>query len=316
MFIGGAAPATVSHTLTVTIVGDGSVTVDGTSYTDPVTVDEGTSLALVATPASGWQFDGWSGDASASPVIMDADKSVTATFSEISTPQYTLTVTVVGDGGSVEVDGNIYTVPVTVDEDTVLELEALADEGWQFDGWTVDASGTNSTTSVTMDADKEVTATFKECGELVLATIVIKWHSQTENNNSTLHYRDNEGVVLVNGFIEGGVEIDSHVGGEVIFTVELDPSYDVSSGPVALTLDTDWVNNTIPNKTNFDLTVKLDGVDFAIVHMDTQNKVTQTEQTQTEQFEVIFMEETRLTNNCEGEVNYTSENIVITIVPQ
>ena len=154
-FIGGAAPAAVSHTLTVTIVGDGSVTVDGNVYTVPVTVDKDTSLALVATPASGWQFDGWSGDASASPVIMDADKAVTATFSEIPIPQYTLTVTIVGDG-SVTVDGNVYTVPVTVDKDTSLALVATPASGWQFDGWSGDASAS----PVIMDADKAVTANF------------------------------------------------------------------------------------------------------------------------------------------------------------
>src|SRR6185369_150571 len=46
--------------------------------------DYGSSVELTALPAPGWVFSGWSGDASgdASPVtvIMDRDKSVTATF--------------------------------------------------------------------------------------------------------------------------------------------------------------------------------------------------------------------------------------------
>jgi hypothetical protein len=40
--------------------------------------------------------------------------------------QYTLTLTLLGEG-SVEVDGTTYTLPVTVNEGTVLKLEALAD---------------------------------------------------------------------------------------------------------------------------------------------------------------------------------------------
>jgi len=42
----------------------------------------------------------------------------------------------------------------------VVVLTAAADEGWTFSGWTGDCTGTGDTCSVTMDADKAVTATF------------------------------------------------------------------------------------------------------------------------------------------------------------
>ena len=80
---------------------------------------------------------------------------------EEPTTQYTLTVNIV-DNGSVEVDDVLYTVPVTVDEGTVLDLEAIADSGWQFDGWTGDLVSGNATESITMNANKTVTATFEE----------------------------------------------------------------------------------------------------------------------------------------------------------
>jgi len=96
---GGYVPTTVYYDLTVTIVGNGSVKVDGNIYTGPVTVNEGTSLALEALADEGWDFDGWSGDASASPVTMDANKTVTATFSLIPPTQYTLTINYVYEGG-------------------------------------------------------------------------------------------------------------------------------------------------------------------------------------------------------------------------
>jgi uncharacterized repeat protein (TIGR02543 family) len=78
---------------------------------------------------------------------------------EEPTTQYTLTVNIVGNG-SVEVNDVLYTVPVTVDEGTVLGLEAIADSGWQFDGWTGDLVSSNATESITMNGNKAVTANF------------------------------------------------------------------------------------------------------------------------------------------------------------
>jgi uncharacterized repeat protein (TIGR02543 family) len=71
------------YTLSVSVVGSGSVLRDpeGPVY------EEGTSVKLTAVAASGWEFTGWSGAASGSStetnVLMDGDKSVTATFAEI-----------------------------------------------------------------------------------------------------------------------------------------------------------------------------------------------------------------------------------------
>jgi len=73
--------------LTVVVEGEGEVTVDGDLYTEPVSVDKDTELLLEATPAPGWQFDQWSGDAGgADPSLqltMDDDKEVVAGFSVI-----------------------------------------------------------------------------------------------------------------------------------------------------------------------------------------------------------------------------------------
>lgn len=70
------------HTLTVHIVGNGTVTKDP----DRTTYTEGTTVELTATPAAGWVFSGWSGDLSGTDnpktLTMDAHASVTATFNE------------------------------------------------------------------------------------------------------------------------------------------------------------------------------------------------------------------------------------------
>lgn len=72
------------YTLNVTIVGSGSVT----KTPDQTTYAQGTSVSLQATSAAGWNFVGWSGDASGSTnplqLTMDANKSITATFAAVS----------------------------------------------------------------------------------------------------------------------------------------------------------------------------------------------------------------------------------------
>ena len=73
------------YTLTVNTVGQGSVTLNppGGVY------NEGTVVTLTAVPDSGWQFDNWSGDLSGSTnpanITMNANKTVTANFSEVGT---------------------------------------------------------------------------------------------------------------------------------------------------------------------------------------------------------------------------------------
>ncbi len=71
-------------TLTMAVSGSGSVTPAVGSHTYPV----GATVNISATPASGWQFSGWTGDvadanSATTSMTMDTDKTVTANFSEI-----------------------------------------------------------------------------------------------------------------------------------------------------------------------------------------------------------------------------------------
>ncbi|WP_452602707.1 InlB B-repeat-containing protein [Pontimicrobium sp. MEBiC06410] len=78
---GGAAPVTRTLTLNAT---NGSIIANPTPTNG--TYADGTVVTLTATPASGYQFDGWSGDVTGTTnsisITMDADKIVTATFSQ------------------------------------------------------------------------------------------------------------------------------------------------------------------------------------------------------------------------------------------
>src|SRR5262245_53342157 len=93
-----------SYTLTVTATGSGSGTVSSSpagitcGTTCSASYPSGSEERLVATPAAGSTFSGWSGGCSGTgvcTVTLTAAASVTATFTQ---PSYTLTVTTAGSG--------------------------------------------------------------------------------------------------------------------------------------------------------------------------------------------------------------------------
>ncbi len=140
------------YTLTINIIGNGSVT----QVPDQATYTYGQDVDLTANAAMGWTFDHWSGDlgGSANPetITMDGDKTVTAYFTQ---DQYTLTVNIVGNGSVTQVpDQATYTYGQDVD------LTANAGMGWTFDHWSGDLGGSANDETITMVGNKTVTAVF------------------------------------------------------------------------------------------------------------------------------------------------------------
>ncbi len=134
------------YSLTMTTVGHGSVLPGNQTYSN------GTLVDLIAIPDAGWGLSGWSGDATGSSntsIIMFGNKTVTATF----TPLRTLTM-LTSVHGSVTPGNQSYPLGA------VVSIEAMSDAGWSFSGWSGDATGTDNPTSITMDGNKTVTATF------------------------------------------------------------------------------------------------------------------------------------------------------------
>ena len=78
-------PATYTLSVSVNPLGAGSVSPSDGQY------EEGTQVTLTTTPASGYTFDYWGGDASGSlptiTITMDSNKSVTAYFQLIPEPE-------------------------------------------------------------------------------------------------------------------------------------------------------------------------------------------------------------------------------------
>jgi uncharacterized repeat protein (TIGR02543 family) len=133
----------------------------GTVVLDPPggTYDSATVVTVTAIPDSGYVFTGWSGDLSGTTnpdtILINADKSVTGTFAELSSQQYTLNISTI-DSGSVILDppGGVYS------GGTVVTLTALPHFGYDFQKWSGDLSGSINPEAIFMDSEKNVTAKF------------------------------------------------------------------------------------------------------------------------------------------------------------
>jgi uncharacterized repeat protein (TIGR02543 family) len=196
----------VYYTLTVNIVGNGSVT--KTPFAPSYLTN--TSITLTAVPGAGWTFQGWSGDLAGvqnpASITMNGNKTVTATFTQPG-QHYTLTVNVVGNGTVTQNPLN-----TTYLSGAIVTLTAVPSASWMFQGWSGDLTGTQNPASITVDRNKTVTATFAlvsvghdvaitavsvsssqvSVGEIVLIEVVAtNLGSYSETFNLTVYYDSN-----------------------------------------------------------------------------------------------------------------------------
>ncbi|MBM4462040.1 MAG: hypothetical protein FJ012_01730 [Chloroflexi bacterium] len=150
-----------------------TIAVNGQGTTDPsagtYAYNKGEDVTITATPAFGWRFDHWSGDASGTnatvAIHIDGNKRVTANFSRIT---YSLTMAVNGSGAvDPTVGDHIY------DPGTVVNIVATAGGGWQFINWSGDvADPFSAATTVTLHSSKTVAANFSQIPPLTISTLV------------------------------------------------------------------------------------------------------------------------------------------------
>ncbi|MDZ7361898.1 MAG: alginate lyase family protein [candidate division KSB1 bacterium] len=167
-------------TITVNTVGSGAVTLNprGGVYAG------GTVVTLTASPASGFKFTGWSGGLTGSnnpaTLMLTGDKTITATFTAV----YNLTVTAVGSG---TVALNPPSGPYEVGQVVTLTAAPAADH--QFVEWSGDLTGVTNPATITMNANKNVTAKFTAIGVV---------HEETQSGGSS-----NSTVVTTAGALTG-----------------------------------------------------------------------------------------------------------------
>jgi hypothetical protein len=115
-------------------------------------------MKLTAIPDLGYKFSGWSGALTGATnpaiLVMNANKNVIANF--VKSGPFTVTVTPVGSGAvALNPAGGVYS------GGTVVTLTAKPTTGFKFVGWSKDLSGATNPASLTMNANKNVTAVFK-----------------------------------------------------------------------------------------------------------------------------------------------------------
>lgn len=170
-----ASFSAVTYTLSVSRTGSGSVTSTPAGIACGSDCSEaygsGASVALTATPASGYTFGGWGGACSGAggcTVSMTAARNVTATFNAV--PTYTLSVSRSGLGTVTSAPAGINCgtdCSETYASGTSVTLSASPASGYIFGGWSGACAGTGATCTVSMTAARSVAASFTASGPIV-----------------------------------------------------------------------------------------------------------------------------------------------------
>jgi len=154
-YSGGDGGGDEIYILTTSVVPIGS----GSVHPSLGTYSDGQEVTLTATPYSGYVFEYWGGDAYGASqtltITMDGDMSVVANFKKSSTPMYTLSSAV-----SPNASGSISPAFGSFEEGESVTLTATPSDGFSFDHWSGDASGTPQTVTLVMNRDKAAIANF------------------------------------------------------------------------------------------------------------------------------------------------------------
>ncbi len=160
----------ITHTLAVTNGGHGSVTSDPAGIACGSDCGEafaaGTPVTLTAVPDAGYQFGGWGGACSgtgACTVALNANSSVSATFTQLPAGTAALNVSVSGSGQVTSSSGGINcptACAASVTRNVPVTLTATPQAGATFNGWSGACSGTAGTCVVPMTGSTQVTASF------------------------------------------------------------------------------------------------------------------------------------------------------------
>jgi uncharacterized repeat protein (TIGR02543 family) len=150
-----------TYPLTVNVSGSGSVA----KFPDQVTFSYGTLVQLIATPAAGWTFTGWTGDLTTATnpttLLVSRTHSIVAQFEPVA-PSLTssLRMVVIGGGSVVRFPDRDLFDPIET-----VELRAVPATGWVFTEWKGDLSGNTPTVRLPMTSTKTVAAVFEQLSE-------------------------------------------------------------------------------------------------------------------------------------------------------
>ena len=145
-----------SYAVSISAGSNGSVSVNGVSGDYSGTVLSGTTLTLVATPNTNYQFNGWSdGNNNATRTItVTGDITLSASFTAI---MYNVSISA-GSNGSVSVNSVSGNYSQSVQQGTTLIIEGTGNTGYQFDEWS--DGNTDNPRTITVTGNVTLSASF------------------------------------------------------------------------------------------------------------------------------------------------------------
>jgi uncharacterized repeat protein (TIGR02543 family) len=202
---------------TVTMYGDKAVTatfspidlssrillveVRGSGTTNPVpgsmAYTKGGIASVLAVPSSGYKLRYWLlngtnvGSGNPYVVTMNVNYNLTAVFVPV---EYSITIKTLGNGSVTKTPSQS-----TYQYNSSVTLNASADAGWIFAGWSGAASGSQPTATVMMTRDRVVTATFSQVStaQVSICTLAIGVQGSGKINPSVGLHTYDKGLVVV-----------------------------------------------------------------------------------------------------------------------
>ncbi len=144
----------------------------GASLSGAGTYSEDDLVNISAGSVSDYAFTGWTGESEDVDLLDNASSmstffnmpprniTLTANYQYVPPGEYNLVINIEGDG-TVYINQEPYTSATNYENGEVLDLLAVADDGWSFVEYTGSDASTDSYMVITMDEDKNITATFE-----------------------------------------------------------------------------------------------------------------------------------------------------------
>ena len=229
------------YPLTIKIEGEGEVKQEVIKQGMARDYNSGTIVKLTAEPDGEWLFVRWRGDLTGNEnptqITIDGPKTVVAEFEK---KKYPLTIEIVGEG---QVAEKVIKpgAPNDYNSGTIVELEALSGQSWDFSEWQVDLTGSQNPKQITINSPKTVRAVFVESSPVYLDEngVTIKAHDWAEVgqegavNGVTYKIIDRE---MLDVMIENGEDVTK------VCTTKIDDMSELIS----------WRNIGIINSASFD----------------------------------------------------------------
>ena len=150
--------AATMYNVSISAGSNGTVSVNGTTGNYSQSVAQGTVLTLAATPNTNYQFTQWSdGNTNASrSITVNGNLTLTAAFTAI---MHTVSISA-GSNGTVSVNGTTGNYSQSVQQGTVLTIQATPNTNYEFTQWS--DGNTNNPRTLTVTGRTTLTAAFEQ----------------------------------------------------------------------------------------------------------------------------------------------------------